>query len=114
VTVEQVWLVSLHLDDVAGEWYYSLEKECGLLPWLRFTEFINLRFGPPIRSNPLGKLKELHHTGTVDDYQCQFLSLLCHCDGLAPKHQKNLFTASLANLCARMWKCSSRLTCKML
>jgi hypothetical protein len=24
--VEQVWLASLHLDDVVTEWYYSLEK----------------------------------------------------------------------------------------
>jgi hypothetical protein len=53
-------------------------KEYGLLPWLRFAEFINLRFGPPIRSNHLGDLKELHRTGTVDDYQCQFLSMLYH------------------------------------
>jgi hypothetical protein len=95
VAAEQVCLASLHLDNVAVEWYYSFEKEYGLLPWSRFAEFINLRFGPPIRSNPLGELKELHRTGTVEDYQWQFLSLLCRCEGLTPEHQMNLFTAGL-------------------
>jgi hypothetical protein len=73
VAVEQVWLASLHLDDVVAEWYYSLEKEYGLLRWSCFAEFINLHFGPPIHSNSLDELKELHHTGTVEDYQWQFL-----------------------------------------
>jgi hypothetical protein len=68
VAAEQVWLASLHLVDVTAEWYYSLEKEYGLLPWSRFAELINLCFGPPIRSNPLGELKELHRTGTMEDY----------------------------------------------
>jgi hypothetical protein len=31
----------------------------------------------------------------VEDYQRQFLSLLCRFDGLTPKHQMNLFTAGL-------------------
>jgi hypothetical protein len=40
--------------------HYALEHEYGLTSWAWFTEFINLRFGPPLRSNPLGELKELH------------------------------------------------------
>jgi hypothetical protein len=80
VAVEQVWLPSLHLDDVVAEWYYSLEKEYGLLRWSRFAEFINLHFGLPIHSNPLDELKELHHTGTVEDsgsfFQAIHLTLL--------------------------------------
>jgi hypothetical protein len=31
----------------------------------------------------------------VDDYQWQFLALLCHCDGLSAIHAMNLFTAGL-------------------
>jgi hypothetical protein len=92
---EQVCLASLHMDGVAAEWYYALERDYGMLPWARFAEFVNLRFGPPIRSNPLGELKELHRTETVEDYQQQFLQLLCCCDGLSPTHQMNLFTAGL-------------------
>jgi hypothetical protein len=59
---EQVWLASLHMDEVAAEWYYALERHYGILPWAQFAKFVNLRFGPPIRSNPLNELKELHRT----------------------------------------------------
>jgi hypothetical protein len=95
MSAEQVWMASLHMDGIAAEWYYALEREYGLLSWARFTEFVNLCFGPPIRSNPLGELKELHRTGTVEEYQRQFLTLLCRCEGLSPQHQMNLFTAGL-------------------
>jgi hypothetical protein len=67
--VEQVWLASLHMDDVAAEWYYALERDYNMLSWAWFAELINLRFGPLICSSPLGELKELHHTNTVEDYQ---------------------------------------------
>jgi hypothetical protein len=63
MAAEQVWLASLHMDGVAAEWYYALERDYNVLSWTRFTEFVNLRFGSPIRSNPLGGLKELHRTG---------------------------------------------------
>jgi hypothetical protein len=83
------------MDGVDAEWYYALERDYGILPWARFAEFINLRFGAPIRSNPLGELKELHRTGTVEDYQRQFLQLLYRCDDLSPTHQMNLSTTGL-------------------
>jgi hypothetical protein len=95
MAAEQVWMASLHMDGIAAEWYYALEREYGLLSWARFTEFVNLRFGPPIRSNPLRELKELHRTSSVEEYQRQFLTLLCRCEGLSPQHQMNLFTAGL-------------------
>jgi hypothetical protein len=78
-----------------GRGSYALERDYGILPWAQFVEFVNLRFGPPIQSNPLDELKELHRTGTVEDYQRQFLQLLCRCDGLSPTHQMNLFTPGL-------------------
>lgn len=84
MAVEQVWLASLHMDGAATEWYYALEHDYGMLPWTRLTELANLWFGPSIRSNPLGELKELHRIGTVEEYQRQFLQLLCHCEGLSP------------------------------
>jgi hypothetical protein len=52
----------LHLGDVVAVWYYSLEKEYGQHRWPCFAEFINLHFGSPIHSNPLGELKELYCT----------------------------------------------------
>jgi hypothetical protein len=88
-------MASLHMDGAAAEWYYALKQEYGMVPWNRFTEFVNLRFNPPLRSNPLGELKELRRTGSVDEYQRQFLALLCHCDGLSSVHAMNLFTTGL-------------------
>jgi hypothetical protein len=92
---EQVWLASLHMDGAATKWYYVLEREYSLVPWARFAEFVNLRFEPPLRSNPLDELKELHRARPVEDYQRQFLALLCRCDDLSAVHAMNLFTAGL-------------------
>jgi hypothetical protein len=70
LAAEQVWMASLCMDGVAVEWYYALKREYGMVPWNRFTKFMNLRFTPPpLRSNPLGDLKELRRTKSVDEYQ---------------------------------------------
>jgi hypothetical protein len=95
LAAEQVWIASLHMDGAPAEWYYALEREYSMVPWNRFTEFVNLHFGPPLRSNPLGELKELRRTRSVDEYQRQFLALLCRCDGPSSTHAMNLFTAGL-------------------
>jgi hypothetical protein len=83
-TDERAWMASLHLDGVAVEWYYVLKHDLGVLTWPHFFEFINMRFAPPMRRNRLAELKELMRTGTVEDYQCQFLTSLCHCDDMTP------------------------------
>jgi hypothetical protein len=62
-------MASFHLDGIAAEWYYALERDVGILTWPRFSEFVNMRFGPPLRHNGLAELKELRHTGTVEEYQ---------------------------------------------
>ncbi|KAK3153688.1 hypothetical protein QOZ80_2BG0179770 [Eleusine coracana subsp. coracana] len=66
------------------------------MSWSWFIEFVNLRFGPPIRSNGLAELKDLYCIGSVEDYQRQFVAYLCHCDDLTEWQQVNLFTARLA------------------
>lgn len=91
---QQVWTASVHLDGAAAEWYFQLERDHGL-SWARFGEYLNLRFGPPIRSNSLGELKELKRTASVEEYQRRFLALLCRCENLTAQHQIDLFTAGL-------------------
>lgn len=54
-----------------------------------------MRFGPSIRHNPLGELKELTQTGTIEDYQAKFLAILCRADNLQPRQQVQLFTPGL-------------------
>jgi hypothetical protein len=69
---ERVWMASLHLEGVAAEWFYALERDNDVISWAQFVDFTNLRFGPPIRSNPMAELKDLYRTGTVEEYQRQF------------------------------------------
>lgn len=78
-----VWIASQNLEGVAAEWYYALERDHGILSWPRFASFVNMRFGPPLRSNGLAELKDLRRTGSVDEYKRQFSQLLCRCDDLS-------------------------------
>jgi hypothetical protein len=92
---EKVWIASLHLEGVAAEWYYALERDYGIISWVRFADFVHMRFGPPLRMNGQVELKDLHRTSSVEEYQQQFPLLLCRCDDLTPMQQVNLFTADL-------------------
>jgi hypothetical protein len=92
---EKVWITSLHLEGVAADWYYALERDHAIPSWARFAEFVNMRFGPPLRTNSLAELKDLRRTGSVEEYQRQFSVLLCRCDDLSPSQQVNMFTAGL-------------------
>jgi hypothetical protein len=42
-----------------------LERDLGIITMSRFVEFTNMSFGPPIHSNALGELKELHRWTTM-------------------------------------------------
>jgi hypothetical protein len=93
---EKVWRASLHLDGVVAEWFYALERDTGdVLTWSRFVEFTHMRFGPPLRTNGMADLKDLWRTGTVEDYQHQFLSILCRCEDMTQLQQTQMFTADL-------------------
>jgi hypothetical protein len=93
---ERVWQASLHLEGVAAEWFYALERDLGgVLTWTHFIEFIQMRFGPPLRFNGMADLKELKRTCTVEEYSRQFLTLLCRCDDMSHRQQSNMYTAGL-------------------
>lgn len=77
MTEEKVWHATLSLEGVAAEWYYALERDHDILSWSRFAEFVHMCFGPPIRTNSLAEMKALYRTGTVEEYQRQFSTLLC-------------------------------------
>lgn len=94
---EKVWTAALHLEGAAAEWYCHLERDTGVPSWPRFVDYINLRFGPPIRFNTLGELKELRRSGSVEEYQRRFLALVCRCDDLTTWHQIYLFIAGLGD-----------------
>jgi hypothetical protein len=64
---------------------------------MEFNQLVNKRFGPPLRTNPLGELILLHREGTVAEFQGKFLTLLTRCEDLTEKHQINIFTTDLRN-----------------
>jgi hypothetical protein len=92
-----VFLTSIYISGEASQWFTLLERNQGKPSWEEFIHLINQRFGPPLRSNPLGELIQLRREGTVAEFQSKFLSLLARCDGLVEKHQINVFIAGLCN-----------------
>lgn len=73
---EKVWLASYHLFDGVQQWYTRLERDHGSPTWHRFSELLNVRYGPPLRLAPLGELAACRRTTIVDDYAERFLNLL--------------------------------------
>jgi hypothetical protein len=69
---EKVWMASYNLEDGAQLWYYQVQQDEGTPSWCHFKELLHLRYGPPLRSNPLGELAACHRTGTVEEYQDRF------------------------------------------
>lgn len=72
-----------------------MERDFGMVSWPCFVDFVNLRFGPPIRTNSIAEIKALVRTGTVEDYSRRFLALLSHCEDLTPRTVIDLYTGGL-------------------
>ena len=66
---EKVLTASYYMEGTAQQWYYRLERNRGVPTWPQFIDFVNRRFGPPVRSNPLGELAHLRRTGSVSEYR---------------------------------------------
>jgi hypothetical protein len=92
---EQVWMASYNLEGGAQMWYIQIQNEGGTPSWRQFSELLNLRFGPPIRSNPLGELMACKRTGTVAEYQDRFEALLPRVGALTEDQKVQAFTAGL-------------------
>ena len=52
---EKVWMASYNLEGPAQLWYMQVQRDEGTPPWRRFTELLNLHFGPPLRANQIGR-----------------------------------------------------------
>ncbi|XP_066374732.1 uncharacterized protein [Miscanthus floridulus] len=73
---EQVWMASYNLEAGAQMWFLQVQQDEDTPSWCRFSELLNLCFGPPIRSNPLGELMACKRMGFVTEYQDRFEALL--------------------------------------
>ncbi|XP_066340433.1 uncharacterized protein [Miscanthus floridulus] len=92
---EQVWMASYNLEDGAQMWFIQVQQDEGTPSWRRFSELLNLRFGPPIRSNPLGELMACKRTGSVAEYQTRFEALLPRVGTLTEAQRVQAFTVGL-------------------
>lgn len=92
---EQVWMASYNLEDTAQMWYILVQQSEGTPNWRRFTELLNLRFGPPLRSNPMGELMVCKRTSSVAEYQARFEALLPRAGPLEEEQRIQAFTAGL-------------------
>jgi hypothetical protein len=88
-------MASFNLEDVAQMWYLLVQQSEGTPNWRRFTELLNLRFGPPLRSNPMGELMACRRTGSVEEYQARFEALLPRAGPLEEAQRVQAFTVGL-------------------
>jgi hypothetical protein len=92
---ERVWMAGFNMDGVAQLWYDQLLEDEGTPSWGRFKEFLNLRFGPPLRSAPLFELSECRRTSTVEEYSDRFQALLPRVGHLDESQRVQLYTGGL-------------------
>ena len=71
-------MASYNLEAGALMWFIQVQQDEGTPSSRRFTELLNLCFGPPIRSNPLGELMACKRTDSITEYQDRFEALLPH------------------------------------
>ncbi|XP_066313445.1 uncharacterized protein [Miscanthus floridulus] len=88
---EKVWMASYNLEEGAQMWYIQVQEDEGIPSWRRFKDLLHLRYGPPLRSNPLHELASCNRTGTVADYQDRFQALLPRAGHLDEEQRDQLF-----------------------
>jgi hypothetical protein len=65
-------MASYNLEDGAQMWYVQVQQDEGTPTWRRFVDLLNLRFWPPLHSDPLFELIEHRHTSKVVEYRDRF------------------------------------------
>nr|GEV58472.1 putative mitochondrial protein [Tanacetum cinerariifolium] len=89
-------LALIHLYDTANLWHRQFVKLMGeSASWNYFKEAIMQRFGSPY-DDPMGDIKNLRHTGSIEEYQNAFDRLLSRID-LPKDQQVSCYIAGLQN-----------------
>lgn len=95
VEEEKVWMAGYNLEDGVQMWWIQVQQDEGIPSWRRFTNLLNLRYGPPLRSAPLFELADCRRTGTVTEYPDRFQALLPRAGLLEEEQRVQLFTGGL-------------------
>jgi hypothetical protein len=88
-------MAGYNLEDGAQMWWIQVQQDEGTPSWRHFTELINLRYGPPLRSAPLFELADCRRTGLVTECQDRFQALLPRAGRLEEAQRVQLFTGGL-------------------
>lgn len=72
---QKLYLATMNLEGKTEEWYSGFIHEGAELTWEGFIEEITARFSPEAQTNPIGELKNLQQTGSVDGYRKKFEDL---------------------------------------
>jgi len=88
-------MASNNLEEGAQLWYMQVQTDEGTPSWRRFTDLLNLCYGPPLGSAPLFELADCRRTSTVAEYQDRFQALLARAGPLDEAQRVQLFTGSL-------------------
>ena len=86
-------MTSYNHEEGAQMWFLQVQQDEGTPSWHRFSKLLNLRFGPPIRSNPLGELMASKRMSSVAEYQNCFEALLPRVGMLTEAQHVQEFTA---------------------
>jgi len=92
---EQVWMASYNLEANAQMWFIQVQQDKDTPSGHSFSELLNLRFGPTIRSNPLGELMACKRTGSVAEYKDRFEALFPRVGTLLEAQRVQAFMAGL-------------------
>ena len=92
---EKVWMASYNLEEGAQLWYMQVQTDEGTPSWRRFTDLLNLCYGPPLGSAPLFELADCRRTSTVAEYQDRFQALLARAGPLDEAQRVQLFIGGL-------------------
>lgn len=72
---KKLYLATLNLEGEAEEWHSRFIQKGQEMTWDGFIEEIVARFNPKTQVNPIGELKDLQQTGTMDEYRNIFEEL---------------------------------------
>jgi hypothetical protein len=93
---EKVRMASYNLEGRGQMWFIQVQEDEGsLIPWRRFKDLLDLRFGPPLRSDPLFELADCCRTWSVEEYQDRFQALLPKAGRLDERQRVQLFIGGL-------------------
>jgi hypothetical protein len=92
INEERVWMASYNLDDVAQLWFIQIHQDEGTPSWHRFSELLNMRFGPPCVQTRSASL--LHAAKRVRWWTTKTaFKLPCHARAIS--RRRNAFNSSL-------------------